>query len=120
MAYNYFPYGYQPYQMPSQPQAAPQQQNGIIWVQGVEGAKAYPVAAGGSVLLMDSEESNMYIKMADAAGMPTLRVFRYEEITQGNKSNVDMSSYVTRDELEKRLAELTGVKHGESALQPAE
>ena len=34
----------------------------IIWVQGEEGAKAYMVAAGNSVLLMDSENSAFYIK----------------------------------------------------------
>ena len=42
----------------------------IIWVQGEEGAKAYMVAAGNSVLLMDSENSAFYIKSTDASGMP--------------------------------------------------
>lgn len=113
---SYYPYNYAPYQ----PQAAPQPQSGIIWVQGVEGAKAHPVPAGGSVLLMDSEESYMYIKTADAAGMPTLRVFQYEEITQGNKQGVDMSGYVTKEEFEKRLAEITGgIKDAEPTIQHA-
>lgn len=40
-----------------QPQQQPTAQNsGVIWVQGEEGAKAYMVAAGNSVLLMDSEK----------------------------------------------------------------
>lgn len=104
MAYNYFPYNYQPYQ-------TQQPQNTILWVQGIEGAKAHPVAAGGSVLLMDSEETQFYIKTADAAGMPTLRVFKYEELTQTQKPTVDMSGYVTKEELEKRLNEIMGGKH---------
>ena len=77
MAYNnFFPASYQPVY----PQAAQQPSNSIVWVQGVEGAKAYPVGAGNSVLLMDSEDSVFYIKSTDASGMPQpLRVFDYKE-----------------------------------------
>ena len=58
----------------------------IIWVQGEEGAKAYMVAAGNSVLLMDSENSAFYIKSTDASGMPLpLRVFDYKERTTRQK-----------------------------------
>lgn len=120
MAYNnYFPMGYQPYQ--AQPQAVQQPQNQILWVQGLEGAKAYPVSAGGSVLLMDSEDSFMFIKTADAAGMPTMRVFKYEEVTQGKPPAVDMSGYVTKEEFEKRLEELTkGAKRAKQTVHDAE
>lgn len=96
----YIPYGYQPgyygqampdqlaqlrqnaYQQPMMGQAAQQTQGtpSIIWVQGEEGAKAYMVAAGNSVLLMDSENSAFYIKSTDASGMPLpLRIFDYKE-----------------------------------------
>lgn len=65
----------QGYQQPAQQQPTP-----IIWVQGEEGAKAYMVAAGNSVLLMDSENSVFYIKSTDASGMPQpLRIFDYTE-----------------------------------------
>lgn len=97
----YFPqnYQYQPYQNYQQ------QQNGVVWVQGIEGAKAYPVASGASVLLMDSEENVFYIKTTDQSGMPSpLRVFDYTERTDAPK--VDTSAFVTRDEFEKRLSEL--------------
>lgn len=79
---NYYPVGQQmPSAMPDQlaqlrqaayPQQQPtaQQTAPIIWVQGEEGAKAYMVAAGNSVLLMDSENSTFYIKSTDASGMP--------------------------------------------------
>ena len=36
-------------------QPAPPQQQGILWVQGEEAAKAYMVAPGATVLLMDSD-----------------------------------------------------------------
>lgn len=48
------------YQSPMMQQATAQTAQAtpsIIWVQGEEGAKAYMVAAGNSVLLMDSENS---------------------------------------------------------------
>lgn len=103
----YFPQGYQPFQyQQTAPQAYNQPQNGIVWVQGVEGAKAYPVASGSSVMLMDSEENVFYIKTTDQSGMPSpLRVFDYTERTDTPK--VDTSAFITRDEFEKRIAELS-------------
>ena len=89
---------YNPF-MYQQPQ---QQQSGIIWVQGVAGAQAYPIAAGSSLLLMDSEDSVFYIKTTDASGMPApLRVFDYKERTSQPESN-----YVTKEYLDQRLAEM--------------
>ena len=81
--------------MQSMQQAQNQQSsNGIIWVQGEEGAKAYMVAPGNSVLLMDSENSAFYIKSSDNSGMPMpLRIFDYVERnakqqTQNNKRKI--------------------------------
>lgn len=119
MAYNsFFPTGYQPvipnYQMQQQnvPQAQNNAQTGIIWVQGVEGAKAYPVGAGNNVLLMDSEESVFYIKSTDPSGMPMpLRAFKYSEIGEQKAEQVDMSGYVTKEEFEARLKELAPKKN---------
>ena len=90
MAYNnYYPQYYpsiQPTQQiplnaPQMPASGTQTANGgIIWVQGEAAAKAYPVASGASVLLMDSETSTMYIKSTDISGMPQpLRIFDYTE-----------------------------------------
>ena len=110
MAYNsYFPMGYQQI-VPNYSQTVqspPQTQNGasvgILWVQGIEGAKAYPVATGNSVLLMDSEESVFYVKSSDASGMPMpLRVFDYKERTAQQTTQ----EYVTREEFEAQIAEL--------------
>ena len=67
-------------QMPT-PAPNPQQAtNDINWVQGEADAKSRPVAPGHSVLLMDTEESVMYIKTVDQSGMPQpLRIFDYKE-----------------------------------------
>lgn len=108
MAYNsYFPAGYQPVYPQSYPQNYPQvapqapQQSGVIWVQGIEGAKAHPVAAGQSALLMDSEGDCFYLKTADQSGMPTMRVFDYKERlnTSPEPKNADLSDFITKEEL---------------------
>ena len=83
------------------------QQNGITWVQGIEGAKAHLMQPNSNAQLMDSENENiMYIKICDSAGMCTLRIFRYEEITDSfNKpvSSVNLEEYVRKDELQSLL-----------------
>lgn len=81
--------------------------NGITWVQGIEGAKAYQLMPNSNVLLMDSENDGMfYIKVSDNVGMCSLRTFKYEEMTNFDKKpdfNVDLSQFVTKDELEEIL-----------------
>lgn len=130
MAYNnYYPATYQQpgysmnYQQPLyqnyQPsyQSPLQNQNGIIWVQGEAAAKAYPVAPGTNVLLMDSEGECFYIKSTDASGMPQpLRTFEYKEIVNAQQQMLPQVSqdfnpndYIKRseyDELKKAFEEL--------------
>ena len=96
MSYNYYP----PYYTGAQPTTY-QQNSGIIWVQGENAAKAYPVSAGQSLLLMDTEDNVMYIKSTDQSGMPLpLRVFEYKERT-AKKEVPQTTEYVSRDEFEK-------------------
>lgn len=102
---------YNPYLPSYQPQ-----QNGITWVQGETGAKSYLVGAGQSVLLMDSEKDTFYIKSCDVSGMPQpLRIFDYTERKETVKSAdpVDTSMFITREEFEKRIAEI-GQKKGKT------
>jgi hypothetical protein len=98
-----------PYQQPMPQQ---QQSNGLIWVQGIEAMKSYPVQPGQSVLLMDSESNRFGIKTIDTSGMPLpLRVFDYKERT-GQQTHpapapqVDTSEFITREEFESRIAEI--------------
>lgn len=94
--------------------------NGINWVQGIEGAKAYQLAPSSNVMLLDSDvDGRFYIKTSDNIGMCTLRIFKYEEITEEPKPNVDMSQYVTRTELEEMIKSLKGESVDEQPIQPA-
>lgn len=89
----------------SQPQTPAQTQGGITWVQGEEGAKAYLVAAGNSVLLMDSEAPVFYIKSTDASGMPMpLRIFDFVERGVPAKSETASPDYARREDVDKLSA----------------
>ena len=102
MAYNnYYPVNYQqPYYMP-----AMQQNNnsgsGIIWCQGIEAAKAYPVAPNANVQLWDSEAQVIYLKSADASGMPSMKIIDYtirDTQTAQNAASSSQANNVSRDE----------------------
>jgi len=81
--------------------------NNIVWVQGIEGAKAWQLNPNSMIILLDSEvEGKMYIKVSDNIGMSSLRIFNYtEEFPKQENSNatinqgLDLSQYVTKDEL---------------------
>jgi hypothetical protein len=88
--------------------------NNIIWVQGIEGAKAWQLAPNSMAILLDSEsDGKMYIKVTDNIGMASLRIFNYvEEIVhpaQGNvttNNSLDLSQYVKKDELSTLIKEI--------------
>ena len=108
-------YGQQQNQMPqiaTQQQTQPQynDENNFRWVQGESAAKSFYVQPGKSVMLMDSEADIFYIKSTDLSGIPLpLRIFKYEEITNKTSEDnmVDTSQFVTWEQLEKKLKELT-------------
>ena len=92
-----------------------QQQTGINWVQGLAGAKGFMVAPGQTAFLMDSEGQTFYMKSADQSGMPTLRVFDFQERTQ--QSQAVPQNAGAYDDLAKRVAALEAVlmtKEGKS------
>ena len=85
--------------------------NNIIWVQGIEGAKAWQLSPNSMVILLDSEiEGKMYIKVSDNIGMCSLRIFDYvEELPSTNVTNnndLDLSQYVKKDELDNLIKEI--------------
>lgn len=110
MAYSPFPVGYQPTQLYYQPnyqpvQNTPQNQNnGIIWVQGIAGAKSYLTAPNTTVQLWDSEAQVIYLKSADASGMPSMKILDYtirendQPVTAQSLAQND-ERYVTKEEL---------------------
>lgn len=88
------------------------QNNGILWVQGVEGAKGYQMTPNSILLLMDSENDGVfYIKSTDNIGMSNLRTFKYSEVNTaeiGATALPDLSEYVKKDELQELIKNMIG------------
>lgn len=122
MAYNNgfpatYPQFYPQYQQPqyqqqtqiSQPQPQPgvQQSNPMIWVQGETGAKSYLLSPNTTLPLWDSERQTIYLKSADASGMPSMKILDYTIREQAQPQNIPVVSeqaqpkvdFVTHDEL---------------------
>lgn len=141
MPYNsYFPASYQPYypQYNFQPQQIQQQQqpqiqqqqnvqpmtSGIIWVQGEAGAKSYLVAPNTTIQLWDSERQTIYIKSADASGMPSIKTLDYT-IRDNSQQNMPLNgsdsasvAFATKDEvniLSEKINALQGKLDGLTA-----
>lgn len=111
----YQPY-YQQYQQMSPTQMpGTSQTNGIIWVQGEAGAKSYMVAPNNTVQLWDSESQTIYLKSADASGMPSMRILDYT-IRQNNPQAPPISQqeqkmdYPTREEFNALQSLVEGLK----------
>lgn len=99
--------------------------NNIIWVQGIEGAKAWQLSPNSMVILLDSEiEGKMYIKVSDNIGMCSLRIFDYvEELPSTNVTNnndLDLSQYVKKDELASLIKEVIGSEQSISGTATAD
>lgn len=117
MNYPQYPQQYpQQYQQPiptpqQQMQQQPQNVGGLIWVSGEAGAKAFLVAPNTTVQLWDSENPVIYLKSADASGMPSIKVIDYTIRNAQNdvkKTPLDneQKEYATKDDMAALKAEL--------------
>lgn len=93
-----------------------QSNNQIIFVQGETGAKAYQIPINSTVLLMSSEANEFFIKSTDQAGFPTIKKYRFTEVTQatgqteGQTNAKQTQNFVTREEFEALKNEIKQLK----------
>lgn len=85
-------------------------QNGIIWISGKAEADGYLVAPNSAVALWDANNPVIYLRQADSTGKPSTKVYELVERTdnpaaQQAAPQIDMSRYVTLEQLEIILAE---------------
>lgn len=116
MAYGYPFYGGYTAPQLNQPVQQPIQQpnpqiNNIIWVQGEAGAKSYLVAPNTTVQLWDSERQTIYLKSADASGMPSIKTLDYtvREMPQNAPQGVEHNEgidYATKEDLKALKGEI--------------
>jgi len=121
MAYNYYPQTYQmPVYYPTQSNTlqnvgnvGTNQQNSFVqWVQGENAAKSFPVAPNTSVPLFDSEANVIYIKSADASGMPSIKILDYtvRDNTPRTAEIKPQGDFVTHNELADIQKEIDALK----------
>lgn len=67
-------------QMPAQ-QPMAMQTDPMLWVLGQTEAESYPVAPNNTVTLWDKNQPTIYIKSANAQGVPSIRVLDFTERT---------------------------------------
>lgn len=98
------------YQNPYMVQYQPQQNNGIIWVQGEAAAKSYLVAPNTSVALWDSEKQTIFIKSADASGMPSMKVLDYTIRDNPQAQQANNVNWATKDEIKSLNDQIEALK----------
>ncbi len=112
---------YPAYQQPQnmqQPQQVQGQNTGIIWIQGEQAAKSFLIAPNTTVPLFDTESQCIYLKSADASGMPSLKILDYtirDQRPQNSPANVleqgkGNSNYVTKAEYDDIVREIGALK----------
>lgn len=105
MNYNYYPQTYPYYQQPNN--------NGLTWVSGIESAKAWYIAPNTTVALWDSESQTIYIKSADASGMPSMKILDYalreptSPVERVSDAKVD---YLTREDLNALYEQISDLR----------
>lgn len=113
MAYNNFPVGYQPAQIfyPQQQQPVQTVQQGltpptihaeIIQVDNEQVADNHPMQAGTSQMMIAKDDSAIFVKTMYANGQYNMDVY-LKRPQKPRKPEIDMTQYVTREEMENRL-----------------
>ena len=118
----YYPTNY-PYMVPSYPQPYPQQQKTIIdRVQGEASVNVYPVQAGQEVILFDIDSPYVYRKERSLDNVLTQERFRLvkDEPTKPVTSQMDLSKYVTIEDVKEIISETVNEKMIEYVGIPSE
>lgn len=81
-------------------------QQNLIRVNGIDGAKAYQMPPNSTVALFDGNEDVMYIKSTDGAGFGNIRMFQFTEIQNNQTQSQAVVDYVSREEFESLKKEV--------------
>lgn len=88
----------------------PQRQE-LIRVNGLEGAKNYPLSPGSTVALFDADSDTMFIKSMDAGGFPSIRTFTFMETTSKPMDT-------TEARISNIEAEIANIKEALNGIKP--
>ena len=102
-----------PFTQPYAQQVQRQDNSNLLWVQGESGAKSYLVAPNTTVVLFDSESQTIYLKSADATGLPSMRILDYtirDQQARGGALSQPVGDFATKSEMDALRAELEQIK----------
>jgi hypothetical protein len=106
-------------QMPQQ--VMPTHADPMLWVLGQTEAESYPVAPNNTVTLWDKNNPTIYIKSANAQGVPSIRILDFvERVPNGSKTPTEHTckcgdNFVTKEQfnaLEGKFDEIKGIVDG--------
>lgn len=88
------------------------QYNGIIWVQGKNGADNYNLAPNSLMPLWDSERQTIYLKSTDYMGRPITQILDYtiRDSNQPDNKPSDKPNYATTDDINSLKNEIELLK----------
>ena len=90
----------------------------MLWVLGQTEAESYPVAPNNTVTLWDKNQPTIYIKSANAQGVPSIRVLDFTERTVNGSKTPEKhdcqcgDKFATKEQLtalEGKISEITSV-----------
>lgn len=87
-----------------------QQNNSLIRVTGMDGAKAYQMPPNSVVALFDGNEDIFYIKTSDGAGFSTIKPFRFMPIEESTAPVANPTDFATKQELASLQHEIEEMK----------
>lgn len=93
------------------------QRNYYAFVNGLEGAKSYPIMPGQTIMLMDNDSPVCFMKTADTLGKTNLKCFKLIEIEEQEliKTPINKETQELKDEItniNKRIEDLISLVKG--------
>lgn len=91
----------------------PQMRSNRIYAQGEAGAKGYLVSPNTSVDIWDSEAHTIYVKTADASGIPYMQILDYTirgSDSENKPQEAESPKYASADEVNALKSEIEAIK----------
>ena len=93
----------------------PYQTQGLLKVNGIEGARAYQMQPNSVLALFDANEDIFYVKSSDAGGFATITAYTFQKLE--NPVTVPVGEFVTRKEFEELKEMIANGKQSVPAKQ---
>lgn len=80
-----------------------------FYVNGYEGAKMFQTLPNSNVILLDSDNPMMYLKMTNNVGQSTIKCYQIKEVEVPTQTN---NNYVLKEDFNKAIGEIKDLIKG--------